>query len=34
VLYYYYPGSGGIASDFFEPYLSVATFRPGDAKRP
>ena len=24
VLYYYYPGSGGINSDFFEPYLSVA----------
>lgn len=24
VLYYYYPDSGGIASDFFEPYASVA----------
>lgn len=24
VLYYYYPGSGGINSDFFEPYVSVA----------
>lgn len=24
VLYYYYPGSGGIASDFVEPYISVA----------
>lgn len=24
VLYYYYPGSGGIASDFFEPYASVS----------
>jgi uncharacterized protein (TIGR02001 family) len=24
VLYYYYPGSGGINSDFFEPYASVA----------
>lgn len=24
VLYYYYPGSGGIASDFFEPYASLA----------
>jgi uncharacterized protein (TIGR02001 family) len=23
VLYYYYPGSGGITSDFFEPYGSV-----------
>ena len=23
VLYYYYPGSGGINSDFFEPYASV-----------
>lgn len=24
VLYYYYPGSGGITSDFFEPYASVS----------
>jgi uncharacterized protein (TIGR02001 family) len=24
VLYYYYPGSGGINSDFFEPYVSVS----------
>ncbi len=24
ILYYYYPGSGGISSDFFEPYVSVA----------
>ncbi|MDT9599953.1 TorF family putative porin [Sphingosinicella rhizophila] len=24
ILYYYYPGSGGISSDFFEPYASVA----------
>src|SRR5215213_5932913 len=24
LLYYYYPGSGGIASDFFEPYASVS----------
>lgn len=24
VLYYYYPGSGGIDSDFFEPYASVS----------
>jgi uncharacterized protein (TIGR02001 family) len=24
VLYYYYPGSGGVNSDFAEPYLSVA----------
>ena len=24
ILYYYYPGSGGIDSDFFEPYVSVA----------
>ena len=24
VLYYYYPGSGGIDSDFFEPFVSVA----------
>lgn len=33
VLYYYYPGSGGINSDFFEPYISVAhTFGPVTAK--
>lgn len=33
VLYYYYPGSGGINSDFFEPYLSVAqTFGPVTGK--
>lgn len=33
VLYYYYPGSGGINSDFFEPYLSVAqAFGPVTAK--
>jgi uncharacterized protein (TIGR02001 family) len=33
VLYYYYPGSGGIASDFFEPYVSVAhAFGPVTAK--
>jgi len=24
VLYYYYPDSGGVASDFFEPYASLA----------
>jgi len=24
ILYYYYPGSGGINSNFFEPYVSVA----------
>ena len=24
LLYYYYPGSGGITSDFFEPYASVS----------
>jgi len=24
VLYYYYPGSGGVNSDFFEPYISIA----------
>ena len=24
LLYYYYPGSGGINSDFFEPYLNVS----------
>jgi uncharacterized protein (TIGR02001 family) len=33
VLYYYYPGSGGINSDFFEPYASVkGTFGPVTAK--
>lgn len=33
VLYYYYPGSGGIASDFFEPYASVkGTVGPVTAK--
>jgi uncharacterized protein (TIGR02001 family) len=33
VLYYYYPGSGGIDSDFFEPYASVAhAFGPVTAK--
>ena len=33
VLYYYYPGSGGIDSDFFEPYASVSyTFGPVTAK--
>jgi len=33
VLYYYYPGSGGISSDFFEPFVSVAhTFGPLTAK--
>ena len=33
MLYYYYPGSGGINSDFFEPYLSVAqAFGPVTAK--
>jgi uncharacterized protein (TIGR02001 family) len=33
VLYYYYPGSGGINSDFFEPFASVAhTFGPVTAK--
>ena len=33
VLYYYYPGSGGINSDFFEPYASVkGTFGPASAK--
>ncbi len=32
-LYYYYPGSGGINSDFAEPYISVAhTFGPATAK--
>jgi len=29
VLYYYYPGSGGINSDFFEPYANIShTFGP------
>lgn len=33
VLYYYYPGSGGIDSDFLEPYVSVAqAFGPVTAK--
>ena len=33
VLYYYYPGSGGGNSDFFEPYASVAgTFGPVGVK--
>jgi uncharacterized protein (TIGR02001 family) len=33
ILYYYYPGSGGINSDFFEPFASVAhTFGPATAK--
>ncbi|AMK21754.1 MULTISPECIES: TorF family putative porin [unclassified Sphingobium] len=33
VLYYYYPGTGGINSDFFEPYASVkGTFGPATAK--
>ena len=33
VLYYYYPGSGGINSDFFEPYVDVSqTFGPLTAK--
>lgn len=33
VLYYYYPGSGGISSDFFEPYASIkGTFGPVGAK--
>ncbi|MDP9423232.1 MAG: TorF family putative porin [Pseudomonadota bacterium] len=33
VLYYYYPGSGGIDSDFAEPYLSVShAFGPVTAK--
>ncbi len=33
ILYYYYPGSGGVASDFFEPYASVAyIFGPVTAK--
>jgi len=33
VLYYYYPGSGGIDSDFFEPFVSVSqAFGPVTAK--
>ncbi len=33
VLYYYYPGSGGINSDFVEPYASVkGSFGPATAK--
>lgn len=33
VLYYYYPGSGGGNSDFFEPYASIShTFGPVGAK--
>lgn len=33
MLYYYYPGSGGINSDFFEPYLNVShTFGPVGVK--
>jgi uncharacterized protein (TIGR02001 family) len=33
VLYYYYPGSGGANTDFFEPYASVkGTFGPATAK--
>src|SRR5207244_448888 len=33
VLYYYYPGSGGINSDFVEPYASLShTFGPIGAK--
>ncbi len=33
VLYYYYPGSGGANTDFFEPYASVAHgFGPATAK--
>lgn len=33
VLYYYYPGSGGVNSDFFEPYANVShTFGPLTAK--
>jgi uncharacterized protein (TIGR02001 family) len=33
VLYYYYPGTNGIASDFIEPYASVSsTFGPATAK--
>ena len=33
LLYYHYPGSGGIHSDFFEPFMSVAhTLGPATAK--
>ncbi|WP_070156754.1 TorF family putative porin [Sphingobium phenoxybenzoativorans] len=33
VLYYYYPGSGGANTDFFEPYASIkGTFGPATAK--
>ena len=33
MLYYYYPGSGGITSDFLEPYASLShTFGPVGAK--
>lgn len=33
VLYYYYPGSGGVNSDFVEPYASIkGTFGPATAK--
>ena len=33
VLYYYYPGSGGVTSDFFEPYLNAShTFGPVSGK--
>ena len=33
MLYYYYPGSGGVDSDFAEPYLSVShAFGPVTAK--
>lgn len=33
VLYYYYPGSGGVNSDFAEPYLSVShAFGPATLK--
>lgn len=33
LLYYYYPGSGGINSDFFEPYINAShTFGPVSAK--
>lgn len=32
-LYYYYPGAGGVNSDFFEPYANVShTFGPVSAK--
>ena len=33
VLYYYYPGSGGVPTDFVEPYASIkGTFGPATAK--